>query len=289
LDIITSNIILYAKWITASNNTPPNISLDPLAHTVCVGQPDSFFITASGSGILTYQWQKNGSALTGKTNSVLKFTSAAITDTGSYTCYVTNEGGKVTSNSAKLTVNIPSTASTGVSASSTSVCTGSSTSLSVIGGNLGTDGIWKWYTDQNCSTPVPGTNSGSPLTVAPTIATTYYVRAEGSCGNTATASVALSINPSPVISSSPASRSVSTGSMFNLNVTAVPDGNGFRYQWKLNGASLTNNSIYYGVDQFTLEISNATQSQSGTYTCEVMNAYFCTTTSTPAVITVTSP
>lgn len=57
----------------------------------------SFFITSTGSGILTYQWYKNGIVISGATsNTFLKNTSSSL-DAGSYYCQITGECNTVTS------------------------------------------------------------------------------------------------------------------------------------------------------------------------------------------------
>jgi uncharacterized repeat protein (TIGR02543 family) len=94
--------ILYDT--TTTTNPKPKITLDPVDQTVLAGQPDSFSVAATGAGTLGYQWQKNGTDITGETKTILKITAVSITDTGSYTCVVSNSGGKVTSKAARMTV-----------------------------------------------------------------------------------------------------------------------------------------------------------------------------------------
>ncbi|NCC88257.1 MAG: hypothetical protein EOM05_10425 [Clostridia bacterium] len=61
------------------------------------------------------------------------------------------------------------------------VCSGNSTILSIDGGSLGTGALWHWYSS-SCGGIVEG--EGATLTVAPSVNTTYYARAEGDCGIT---------------------------------------------------------------------------------------------------------
>ena len=58
---------------------------------------------------------------------------------------------------------------------------GESTTLTVIGGSLGTGASWKWYSSSCGGTYI---GSGSSISVTPSSATTYYVRAEGACNIT---------------------------------------------------------------------------------------------------------
>lgn len=80
-----------------------------------------------------------------------------------------------------------STSPSSATANPNPVNQGESTTLTVIGGSLGTGASWEWYKD-NCG----GSNhvgSGSTIMVTPTEDSEYYVRAEGDCNTTDCASV----------------------------------------------------------------------------------------------------
>ncbi|MBS1757830.1 MAG: T9SS type A sorting domain-containing protein [Bacteroidetes bacterium] len=90
-----------------------------------------------------------------------------------------------------LTAKTPSTAPTGAKANKNNVCPGNTITLTVQGGTLGTNATWKWYSG-SCGGTYVGT--GASITVNPTVATTYFVRAEGDCNNTTCASVTINIS-----------------------------------------------------------------------------------------------
>ena len=78
---------------------------------------------------------------------------------------------------------------TGISASSNNFCTGGSSTLSVVGGQLGTGASWGWYKG-SCGSNFQG--SGSSITVTPNATTMYYVRANGgACGATSCAEILI--------------------------------------------------------------------------------------------------
>ncbi len=79
-----------------------------------------------------------------------------------------------------------STAPTGLTTTTPVICNGSSVTLTVAGGSLGTAASWKVY-DGGCgSGTAVATSSSSTITFTPTAgAHTYYVRAEGTCNTTA--------------------------------------------------------------------------------------------------------
>src|SRR5205823_728060 len=95
--------------VAATNNPPhvmPSIATQPANQTVTVGQTATFTVVATGTAPLSYQWQKNGTAISGATSA--SYTTAATTssDNGAqFVVVVSNTAGSVTSNAATLTVN----------------------------------------------------------------------------------------------------------------------------------------------------------------------------------------
>jgi len=85
-----------------------DILADPSDVTVAVGQPASFTVSAGGGTTpITYQWRKAGSPIANATNTVLSFTSAQLTNSGTYDVIVTNGVNSRTSAVATLTVRTP--------------------------------------------------------------------------------------------------------------------------------------------------------------------------------------
>ena len=98
---ITSTV---ATLTVNSALTPPTISTQPASQTKFVGQADTFTVVAAGNPAPTYQWRKNGVAITGATNASYIIASVALTDAGTYDVVVTNSQGSVTSAVAVLIV-----------------------------------------------------------------------------------------------------------------------------------------------------------------------------------------
>jgi len=84
---------------------PPAFTKSPASQTVTVGQSATFTSVATGTAPLTYQWYKNGTAISGATST--SYTTPATTATGnvSYGVVATNVAGTVVSDIATLTVN----------------------------------------------------------------------------------------------------------------------------------------------------------------------------------------
>jgi hypothetical protein len=83
----------------------PSISGQPSSQTIVTGQPALLTVAASGSGPLSYQWFKNGSAIQGATQaSYLTPTTSAADNNSSFTVTVQNQFGTLTSDPAYITV-----------------------------------------------------------------------------------------------------------------------------------------------------------------------------------------
>jgi len=82
---------------------PPVIDQQPQNTTAVVGSNTSLSVQATGPN-LTYQWFKGGNPISGATSATLNFTNVQTTDTADYTVNVSNGGGTVPSNPARLTV-----------------------------------------------------------------------------------------------------------------------------------------------------------------------------------------
>jgi len=118
-DLIVSNSLGTAtsnQAILTVNSAPvaPTITTQPANQTVAAGQTATFSVVATGTAPLTYQWQKNGSAISGATATSYTTPVTTTADSGElFRVVVTNSAGNVTSNSATLTVN-PGTSNSSV-------------------------------------------------------------------------------------------------------------------------------------------------------------------------------
>jgi hypothetical protein len=100
---------------TSGGSTPgtsaPAITKQPGAQSVSVGQTATFSVVATGTAPLSYEWQRNGTAIAGATAS--SYTTAATTladNDALFKVTITNSIGTITSAAATLTVSAPATA-----------------------------------------------------------------------------------------------------------------------------------------------------------------------------------
>src|SRR5262249_41407535 len=96
-----------------TQNSPPQITSDPMDKTVAVGQTATFSVSASGTAPLSYHWRKNSVAIDFATSSSYTTPATTLSDDGAkFDCQVTNAVGSDTSTQATLhvTSNQPPTA-----------------------------------------------------------------------------------------------------------------------------------------------------------------------------------
>jgi hypothetical protein len=99
---ITSNA---ATLTVSAAAVAPAIVTQPASQSVTVGQTATFSVVATGTAPLTYQWLKNGTAITGATAGSYTTPAAASTDNGAtFKVTITNSVSTITSTAATLTV-----------------------------------------------------------------------------------------------------------------------------------------------------------------------------------------
>ncbi|MBZ4417601.1 PQQ-dependent sugar dehydrogenase [Myxococcus sp. RHST-1-4] len=89
---------------TASSGTP-TLLRQPESQLILAGQPVTFSVEAGGATPLTYQWQRDGMDLAGRTSTSLSLPAVTLSDSGArFRVRVSNTYGSVLSNEAVLTV-----------------------------------------------------------------------------------------------------------------------------------------------------------------------------------------
>jgi len=254
--------------------TPPTISTPPTAQTACVGGKVTFSVTAAGKAPLSYQWKKDGTAISGATNATYTIGSVAAGDAGSYTVVVTNAAGSITSAAAVLTVNVPPTITAQPAAQS--ACPGKSVLFSVTA--TGTPPLsYQWKKD---GTTIAGATTAIYTIPAVTNADegTYTVVVTNGCGSVTSTPAALSLGAAPTITSEPTAQTVCAGQPveFTVAATGTPP---LTYQWLKDGGEIG------GATAATYTISAAASTDAGAYSATVANS--CgTVTSRAAALTV---
>jgi hypothetical protein len=90
---------------TTSAPVAPTISSQPTSAKITAGQTATFIIAATGTAPMTYQWKKNGAAISGATSPTYTTPGETTTDNNAqFTVAVSNSAGSAASNAAILTV-----------------------------------------------------------------------------------------------------------------------------------------------------------------------------------------
>jgi len=111
--IVSVIILLVSRNISFAHTLPVVIITEPANQTVCAGSPVSFSVTATGTGVLTYQWRKgtvnliDTGSISGANTAILTFNPARVPDSAyDYNVVVTDlSPSSETSTNASLTVN----------------------------------------------------------------------------------------------------------------------------------------------------------------------------------------
>ncbi|MFN8285647.1 MAG: gliding motility-associated C-terminal domain-containing protein [Chitinophagales bacterium] len=203
---------------------PSGVSASVSPNPACIGTNIS--LTGSASCATSYSWTgPNG--YSASTQNASRTVGAG--DGGVYTLSASNNGCITTANTSSLGIISPSTAPSSISASQTTVCSGTPVNLSVVGGSLGTGAVWRWYSG-SCGGTLVGT--GSSQTVSPSSTTTYFVRAEGTCNNTTCAQVTINVNqPSSAAIAISGTTTICNGNSTTLTVIGGTLGTGANWQW----------------------------------------------------------
>ena len=254
--------------------TPPAITTQPQGKTICTGGSVTFSVEARGTTPLSYQWNKDGTAIPGATSASYAIESASASDAGSYTVTVRNSAGNVSSGPATLTVNVPPTISAHPSAQT--ACAGSSVLMSVSA--TGTPPLsYQWRKDDAA---IAGATTAILTLPAVTSADAgaYTVVVTNACGSVTSEAALLAVAEAPTIVVQPASQEAEAGTEVTLAVVASGEGP-LLYQWRKDGADIP------GATGPTFTLATATADDGGTYTV-VVSSECGSVTSEPAQLSV---
>lgn len=104
--VVVSNGVSSVTSDTATVTVMPRlqISAQPASLSLTEGESGELSVTASGYGTLSYQWFKNGSAITNATASSIRFDNISSNDAGSYYVVVYDDNSSTMSSAANITV-----------------------------------------------------------------------------------------------------------------------------------------------------------------------------------------
>lgn len=250
------------------------VTTQPQSQTVNQGANVTFTVAATGS-TLSYQWNKNGAAISGATTTSLVLNNVQSSDAATYTVDVSNSFSIDTSVNAVLTVIIPPSITTQPQSQTKNYGTTATFTVAA----SGTSPAYQW---QKNSVNISGatTTALSLASVTQSDVASYRVIVSNAAG-TVTSSVAMLTLVDPVINTQPQSQAIIAGNPVTFSVTAVGTAT-LAYQWNKNGTAIS------GATTSSYTIASVQSSDAASYTATVSNA-FGSPTSSAAILTVISP
>ncbi len=211
---------------------PPVITAQPAAQTVAVGATAAFSVTATGTS-LTYQWRRNGVAVSGATAASYTTAATVATDDGAvYSVDIGNGAGITSSADALLTVTgVPAVVT---SPASQNVAVGERATFGVVatGGNL----QYQWLRSGAPVAGATGRRYVTPAIVAGDNGAQYSVTVTNAQGSATSAVATLGVvtaaivAPTTAFADLAASRSATAAESF----TVVRRSNGTVSAWGYN-------------------------------------------------------
>ncbi|HOY31214.1 MAG TPA: gliding motility-associated C-terminal domain-containing protein [Bacteroidales bacterium] len=196
--------------VTVTVNAMPTVTASATSPLLCNGQCTSL----TGGGATSYAWMPGN--LSGTTVSVCPTVSTVYTVTGSL--------GAGCSNTTTTSVTVNNNPVVTASASPPAICAGQCTNISASGAS-----VYTW---------MPGNLSGSTVSVCPTSTTTYTVSATSANGCSGTASVTVTVNSLPAVTSAVSPPVICSGQCTNISAAGAST-----YSWMPGNLSGSNVSV----------------------------------------------
>jgi hypothetical protein len=224
--------------------------------TVCPGTIVSYTATTTNGGAMpTYQWRKDGTNISGASNST--YTSSALANGNLITCILTSNaacvtGSPATSNTLTMTVAYLPVSVSIAASPGTTVCPGTSVTFSATPINGGTAPTYRWKKNGN-------NISGATNSTYTCIATSSYngktitcaltsndICSPGSQATSNTLTMTVAYLPVSVSIAASPGTIVYAGTSVTFKATPTNGGTAPRYQWKINGGNISGatNSAY---------------------------------------------
>ncbi len=242
------------------SGTAPVITIQPVSVAATAGSYTQFSVTAQGETPLSYQWRKDGVALTGATSSYFYLSPITSSSGGAYTAVVTNRNGSATSSAAALTLTTTTQVLPTIMrhpASQTVSSTYGSASLDV--SLLSTEGVsYQWSKN---GTAIAGATSSYYYPSSASLAGRYAVTVTNAAGSVTSYDAVIALTSTatgPVFSVQPADKESYPGGTVTFTASATGAAP-VSYQWRKNGANLA------GATTDSLTLSNIQGSDAATY------------------------
>lgn len=277
---VSSNI---ATLSVTTSPVAPSISTQPANQTIFAGQTATFSVLANGTLPLSYQWRKNGVAISGATNASYTTPSETTSDNGSrFSVVVSNSAGNATSNNATLTVNPDPVAPTITSQPASQTITAGQTATFSVAATGTTPLSYQWQKNGIAITGATSASYTTPAEATSDNGALIAVVVSNSAGSATSNSAVLTVNAAPVppsITTQPSNKTITAGQTATFSVTASGTAT-LTYQWNKNGTAIS------GATSRQYTTPTETTSDNGAQFTVVVSNSAGTVTSNAATLTV---
>ncbi|HRG59968.1 MAG TPA: PKD domain-containing protein [Bacteroidia bacterium] len=246
---LTANSNTINMTVNSSVTPSVNISANP-GNTICNGTSVTFTATPVNAGAApTYQWQVNGVNVGTNSNT---YTSTTLSNNNVVSCILTSNANcasptQVGSNNINMLVNPNLTPSVTISATSTTVCSGSTIDFTANTTNGGLTPAYQWQ--------VNGINVGTNASTYSTASLlnndviTCILTSNETCLTTANAtsnSITMTNgNVTPTVTINASQTNVCEGTSITFSASTTDGGTLPVYQWQVNGIDVGSNLPTY--------------------------------------------
>jgi hypothetical protein len=184
--------------VNAAVSGAPAITTQPANQTVAVGSTATFSVVATGTAPLSYQWSKNGGAISGATSASYTTPAIVASDNGAtFTVTVTNSTGSITSSTATLTVNAVVSGAPAITTqpANQTVAVGSTATFSVVA--TGTAPLsYQWFKNTVSISGATSASYTTPATAASDTGAEFTVTVSNALGSASSNQAKLTVSAS---------------------------------------------------------------------------------------------
>jgi hypothetical protein len=186
----------------SSKTSAVSVSVQPANQSVTAGQMATFSVTATGTAPITYQWQKNGTNISGATAATYTTPTTSLADNGArFDLVVSNSAATVTSSSATLTVNPTTSAPTITTQPANQTVTVGPTATFAVSATGTSPFSYQWQKNGANISAATAASYTTPATVAADKGASFDVVVSNSVGTVTSSSATLTVRPVTTTSS----------------------------------------------------------------------------------------